>query len=577
VHVDKRGSTKAIELLLQVLDDAPESLFTERLKARWLLNIAYMTLGGYPDDVPAEHRIPPEAFAAEEPFQRFADAAPALGINPFNLAGGAILDDFDRDGRLDIVTTTMELDGQIHYFHNDGDGSFTDRTSAAGLDGLTGGLNCNQADYDNDGNIDILVLRGAWLRRYGRHPNSLIRNNGDGTFTDVTAEAGLMFVNAPTQTGGWSDYDLDGDLDLYVGNETNPGEHYPSQLFRNNGDGTFTDVAAVARVTNDRHTKGVTWGDYDADGRPDLFVSNMFQANRLYHNEGDGRFRDVAAEVGVLGPEASFPAWFWDFDNDGALDLYVASYVSVTTATFADVLDLETDAETMALYRGDGRGGLTDVTVAMNLDRVSATMGANFGDLDGDGYHEIYLGTGTPQLDAVMPNLLFRNQRGTGFADVTTAADVGHLQKGHGIAMSDIDNDGDRDIYSQLGGRYPVDAFGNALFVNPGFGHRFLTIELVGRHANRSAIGARVHVVVREAGVERSIYSWVNSGGSFGANSLRREIGLGEATAIEHLEILWPGSSEPQLLQDVPLDRFVRIVEGESDVELLDVTPIALD
>ena len=147
------------------------------------------------------------------------------------------------------------------------------------------GLNLLQADYDNDGDLDIYVLRGAWLGQAGRHPDSLLRNDGKARFRDATFDAGLGEAHYPTQTAAWADYDNDGDLDLYVGNEV-----FPCRLFRNNGDGSFTDVAEFAGVTNDDVAKAVVWGDYDGDRYPDLYVSNFGGPNRLYHNNGDGTF-----------------------------------------------------------------------------------------------------------------------------------------------------------------------------------------------------------------------------------------------------------------------------------------------
>ena len=258
------------------------------LAARWLLNIAYMTVGGYPDEVPEPYRLPPETFESVEAMPRFANIAPALGLDTFDMCGGAIADDFDNDGYLDIVVSTWDTRGQIRYFRNNRDGTFTERTAEAGLLGLYGGLDMVQADYDNDGDVDLLVLRGAWLRAEGRHPNSLLRNDGEGTFTDVTFDAGLGEVHYPSPTAAWGDYDNDGDLDLYVGNESSRALPAPSQLFRNNGDGTFIDVAAAAAVMNYRYAKAAVWGDYNGDGLQDLYVSNYRGNNRLYRNTGRG-------------------------------------------------------------------------------------------------------------------------------------------------------------------------------------------------------------------------------------------------------------------------------------------------
>jgi hypothetical protein len=318
-------------------------------------------------------------------------------------------------------------------------------------------------------------------------------------------------------------------------------------------------------VTNDRYAKGAAWGDYDNDRYPDLYVSNIQGENRLYHNNRDGTFTDVAPELGVTRPIHSFPVWFWDYNNDGALDLYVASYQPDVRHVAADYLGLPHDGERACLYEGDGKGGFREVSAARNLTRVSQSMGVNFGDLDNDGFLDFYLGTGYPAYEALMPKLLYRNRRGAGFADVTTAAGVGHLQKGHGVAFADLDNDGDQDLFIKLGGSFAGDAFSSALFENPGFGNHWLTIKLVGNRSNRAGIGARIRAEIEESGQRRSVYKWVSSGGSFGANPLRQEIGLGKATRIEVLEVFWPTTGRAQRFLDVPADRFIEIVEDAAE------------
>lgn len=224
-----------------------------------------------------------------------------------------------------------------------------------------------QADYDNDGYVDILVLRGAWLGRNGRHPNSLLRNNGNGTFTDCTFEAGLGDVHYPTQTASWGDYDNDGDLDLYIGNESSKAFIAPCQLFENNGAGIFTDVAGRAGVQNNRLAKSVIWGDFNDDGLPDLYVSNLENGNRLYRNNGDGTFTDEAKRLQVRTPLRSFPSRFWDFDNDGALDIYVSAYSSGIEHVAANALGLTVNTGIARLYRGDGGSGFREVSEQCDL------------------------------------------------------------------------------------------------------------------------------------------------------------------------------------------------------------------
>jgi hypothetical protein len=575
IHTRTEGARGAIDVFTKVARDTPPGS-TVHLGACWLLNLACMLVDEHPDGVPEAFRIPAAAFRSAGAFPGFENVAARLGLDRFGLAGGAVADDFDNDGYLDLLVSNWDTDGQLRLHRNRRDGTFEDRTDAAHLRGLFGGLNMVQADYDNDGDVDVLVLRGAWLGAAGRHPNSLLRNRGDGTFDDVTFAAGLGEVHYPTQTAAWADYDNDGDVDLYVGNESGPALAAPGQLFRNNGDGTFTDVARRAGVTNDRFAKAVVWGDYDGDRFPDLFVSNLEQENRLYRNNGDGTFTDVAPRLGLTGPRRTFPAWFWDFDNDGKLDLYVSAYGADIWNLAEAALGLPLTTDLAQLWRGDGRGGFIDVARGRGLTSPNAPMGSNFGDLDNDGYLDFHLGTGFPSYDTVMPNVTYRNVRGEKFVEIGTSAGTAHLQKGHAVVFADFDNDGDQDLFEVMGGAYAGDGFYDVFYENPGSGHRWIAIDLVGVRSNRSAIGARLRVVVTEAGRERSVYKHVNSGGSFGANPLRQSVGLGRAERIERIEVLWPTTGETQVVRGVPLDEFVRIVEGEDGFKTVELKRLTL-
>lgn len=558
VHQKQQPARKAIEYLTALLDESPS-----HPAAQWLLNLSYMLVGEYPDQVPSRFLIPPEKFESDQEFPRFVNIARDLGIDAFSLAGGAVAEDLDNDGWLDLVSSSWDPAGQLRLFGNNRDGTFTDKTEAAGLIGIYGGLNMVQADYDNDGDTDILVLRGAWLGDEGRYPNSLLQNDGRGRFRDVTFEAGLGDEHFPTQTAAWADFDNDGDLDLFVGNE-----NHPCQLFENQGNGTFIDVAAAAGVLNGGFTKGCVWGDYDNDRFPDLYVSNLGSENRLYRNNRDGTFTDVAPQLGVTRPLQSFPVWFWDFNNDGNLDLFVSSYLMGVQYVAADYIGVPHPAEPLCLYRGDGAGGFEEVAREQNLTRITQPMGCNFGDLDNDGYPDFYLGTGYSGFEGLMPNVMYYNQRGTGFADVSAAGGFGHLQKGHGVAFADFDNDGDQDVFLEIGGWFPVDAFRNALFENPGFGNNSIVVKLAGQQSNRSGIGARIRVQIEEDGVKRSIYKWVNSGGSFGGNPLRQEIGTGSAARIDELEVYWPTSDTRQQFTNLPTNCVIEVSEGSEPPEI---------
>jgi hypothetical protein len=491
-------------------------------------------------------------------------------------------EDFDGDGLLDIVTSSLDFLQPMTFKHNDGNGKFSDRSVESRLDDQLGGLNCVAADYDNDGDMDILVLRGAWLYDDGCVRKSLLRNDGKGVFTDVTRAAGLADPASPTQVGVWADFDDDGDLDLFVGNESrvgigDPKGDHPSQLFRNNGDGTFTDVAAAAGLRCNSYVKGAAAGDFDNDGRIDLYVSNI-GPNVLFHNDGGMRFSDVTAKAGVVEPkERSFATWFFDYDNDGWLDLYVGAYSASVSDVCADYLKLPEKAPRPALYHNNRDGTFTDVARRVGLDRAIEPMGANFGDLDNDGWLDFYLTTGDPHLDTLVPNLMFRNDGGRAFQDVTKSGGFGHLQKGHGVVFADLDNDGDQDVFNEIGGFFPTDAFRDALYENPGHGNHFLTVQLQGSASNRNAIGARIHLTLQTPAGLREIQRAAGSVSSFGGSPLsRQQIGLGDATAIRKLEITWPTSKTTQSFENVPLDVFLRVVEGRAQFETLNLPRIRL-
>jgi len=549
-------SEKAIQYFTKFLNAKPDAL-----EVRWLLNLAYMSLGKYPSGVPSKFLIPPSAFASAENVVRFTDVAPAVGMNSFSEAGGVIADDFDNDGLLDVVTSSYDTCQPLHFFHNNGDGTFTNRALEAKLNDQIGGLNIIQTDYNNDGCTDIFVLRGGW--QFSMRP-SLLRNNCDGTFTDVTHEAGLDEAMA-SQTAVWTDIDNDGWVDLFVGNEQGP-----SRLYRNKGDGTFEDISHAAGIDRVAFSKGVVAGDYDNDGYMDLYVSNLGGNNFLYHNNHDRTFTEVGQQAGVQAPWMSFAAWFFDYDNDGWPDLYVNSYYMSTEENLHSQLKLPYNVETVKLYHNEHNGTFRDVTAEVGLDHVYNPMGSNFGDIDNDGFLDFYLGTGTPPYGDILPNVMFHNQNGKKFVDITASSGTGELHKGHGIAFADLDNDGDEDIVAEVGGAVPGDRHALRLFENPGVGNDWVTLKLVGSKSNRAALGARIKVTVENAGGEpRSIYRTVGSGGSFGASPLQQHIGLGKSARIVSLEIWWPASNTRQQFSNVEINQFFEIKEFSTELTRL--------
>ena len=487
VYMDPTASYKSIELYQQILKQFPDNL-----DARWLLNIAYMTIGQYPSKVPPEWLIPRlDSDTSAYKVKPFKDFAGNLKLDNFrNLSGGSIVDDFNNDGYLDIVTSSMALDEGMHYFKNNADGTFSDVSRESGLSNIMGGLNIVQADYNNDGYVDILVLRGAWMQRFGKQPISLLRNNGDGTFTDVTIESGLVNFN-PTQTATWADFNNDGWLDLFVGIETtSPSNPLPCQLFINNHDGSFTNVTDKIGINISAFVKGVSSSDYNNDGWPDIFVSCLDGKKFLLKNKASKskipQFEDATHEAGLdLAPTYTFPTWFWDYDNDGWPDIFICGYLfdgSLAKTAAAEALNKPLgEVSEMYLYHNNHDGTFTDVSEEAGLNRPVFAMGSNFGDIDNDGWLDMYLGTGNPDLKSLVPNRLFKNIDGKKFVDVTSSSRVGNLQKGHGVSFADLNNDGNEDIFIETGGPFKGDAYYNALYMNPGQNNNnWITVLLQG-------------------------------------------------------------------------------------------------
>lgn len=565
-HVLKEGAQQSIRLLNELLAINPEDL-----ECQYVLNIAHMTLGQYPDMVPKAFRIPPSYFGNPMSFPRFTDIAMDLGVDVNQLSGGTCVDDFNGDGYLDIIASSWGFSDQIRYFENDGQGGFIDKTVDSGLDGVTGGLNLRHADYDNDGHLDFLILRGAWLSVHGSIPNSLIRNNGDGTFSDVTAASGIYSLN-PTQTAVWADIDLDGWLDLFIANEWSEAKKSHCELFKNNGDGTFTNIAQEAGITVPGYFKGVASGDINNDLYPDFYLSDYDGLNTLYINTteetGKPSFRIAGTKAGVSEPKLSFPTWIFDYNNDGFEDIFVSGYSSSEVLPSEMLLRNIKDkisAYRPLLYQNKGDGTFIEVSLKSNLAEPIATMGCNFGDLDNDGFLDFYLATGDPDFFSIVPNKMYRNVNGKHFEDVTFSGGFGHIQKGHAIGFGDMDMDGDQDIYAVMGGAVEGDVFRNLLFENPmGNQNNWINIVLEGKKSNRSAIGAKIIVTIEEYQRTRKIYQTVDSGASFGGNSLMAEIGLGNASIIKKMEIKWPHNTAPiSVFEDVEVNQTIKLVEGE--------------
>lgn len=566
---------KAIELYKEILAKNPADL-----NAMFLLNVAYMNVGEYPQAVPQQYLINPQIFSTQPDVGKFKNIAINTSLATVSSSGGAIIEDFNNDGLLDIFNTGWLLTENVKLMINKGDGTFSDKTDSAGLKGITGGLHCVQTDYNNDGFMDIFIPRGAWWNDFGKLPNSLLKNNGDGTFTEVTKSSGLWSLY-PTQSAAWADFNNDGWLDVFIGNESrrDAKETYPCELFLNKGDGTFQNVAKELGLALEILCKGVSAGDYDNDGDEDLVISFQGYKNILLRNDlknGELKFTDVSKEAGIENPSKTFPSAFFDYNNDGWQDLVICTYDAGNCEydNAAEFFGKERKGEISAIFKNNGNGTFTNANSELQFNASMTCMGLNYGDVNNDGWLDIYFGTGTPEYTALVPNRMFLNEGGKHMQDITYSAGLGHLQKGHGIAFGDVDNDGDQDIFSDFGGGFEGDAFQSAFFENPGNDNNWVTLKLIGTKSNKAAIGTKVTITAANAdGSEQKYYHIVSSGASFGANSMQLECGLGTATAIKKIEITWAGSGTKQVLENLPLKQRITITEGNSAFEVSPLVP----
>lgn len=565
VHTNKKAVEEAINRYVKLAQKNPKDYLSI-----WLLNVACQANGSVPASVPKNLLLSKERYVNEWNCPRFNEIAMDLGIENTGLAGGVCADDFDNDGYIDIISSGAHFLSGIKYYHNNGDGTFSDWTKKANLEGETEGLDITQVDYNNDGWMDFMIPRGGWKYEAGHLPSSLMKNNGDGTFTDVTIQAGLMNYN-PAQVTEWADFDNDGDVDLFLGHEM----YYPSNLYRNNGDGTFTDISKQAGLDVEGYVKSANWGDYNNDGFIDLYVSNFENPGKLFKNNGNSTFTDVTKKAGVPANPSNFPCWWFDYNNDGWLDLYVSAYrPAATINSCREYMGLPMDERLFpCLYKNNGDGTFTNVAKKSHLGYETFTMGCNFGDLDNDGWFDFYLGIGAPDYRAIFPNRMFHNHEGEYFEDCTISGGFGQLQKGHAISFCDFDFDGDQDVYADFGGFFTGDVYENALYENPGFGNNWLNIKFEGVKSNRCAIGTRVKLTFNDGGKKRSTYFTLSKGASFGSNPIRLQAGVGKASVIDEIEVTWPATGKKDVYKNIQVNKIYKAKEGDTQLTEWNVKP----
>jgi len=504
------------------------------------------------------------------------------------MAGGVALFDYDNDGLLDIFFTngaaipSLEKIDRTYWnrlFRNNGDGTFSDVTEKAGLQGIGYSMGVAAGDYDNDGFVDLYVT--------GVNRNQLFHNNGDGTFTDVTAKAGTTGMvpkigKAWSVAAGWFDYNNDGLLDLFVVNYLNysiatatlcvqqghpaycsPVDFLgtPDILYRNNGDGTFTDVSEQSHISQYvGKGMGVAFADYDNDGFTDIFVSNDTFENYLLHNNGNGTFTNVAVPAGVAynasgDAVAGMGADFRDIDNDGKPDIF-------ETTMFA---------EGFPLYRNSGDGQFQDVAGAAGLAALtgrSTAWGVGIFDFDNDGNKDLFTAN-SDILDNAMelahrpfplPNQIFRNKANLAFEDLSSKAGASfQVPAAHrGAAFGDLNNDGKIDVVVTVLNGPPEIWINRSGSEDAGGRNHWIILKLIGVKSNRDGLGTKIKITTASS----SQYNHATTALSYNSSSDKRvHFGLGSAAVVDAIELTWP-SGIRQILKNVKADQIVTVTES---------------
>ena len=422
----------------------------EDVGVRWLLNVAAMTLGEYPDKVPAKYLIPLEPFQSRIDLGRFPNVAARIGLDPGgNMAGGSILDDFNGDGLIDVFTSTANPTRGARLFVNRGDGTFEDRSQKAGLAGQIAALNCNQADYDNDGDLDVYLMRGGWENAI--RP-SLLRNEGDGTFTDVTAGQWRRHAHrlAVGRLGRLRQRRRPRPLRRRRVSAASarlraaPAPHCPSPIRAIAAGSTATTATAPSPTSPSRRAFSTSAGPRVRPGATTTTTAGSTSTSRTRARR-TGSTTTTATAPSPTSPRSwASPSRSIAFRAGSSTTTTTAGKTSSSTASrrpsptpSAAISANRPQGERPRLYHNEGSAGFRDVTKEAGLDRILLVMGSNFGDIDNDGYLDIYLGTGQPAYFYVVPNVMLKNVEGKRFEDVTTSTGTGHLQKGHGISFAD--------------------------------------------------------------------------------------------------------------------------------------------
>jgi hypothetical protein len=556
IYLRMERYTEGIPYALRACRDTPEDI-----RYRWMLRTLTLNAGQPEDTIPKEFRLK-VPWSSPSTFQ-FRDVTDGSGTGRLALGRGAAWGDFDNDGREDILVGAERA--PFCLFRNLGDGTFEDVAAKMGLTDPVG-LGCYAAqfmDYDNDGFQDIFLTSNGWG---GGGRLFLFHNEGGKRFVEVTERAGLAEpVNAFGSS--WADYDNDGRVDLAVATGIiDPEGGDRIRLYHNEGNGKFRELGEQAGLSQKARWISLTWGDYDGDGRPDLLATSFDAGPFLFRNLGNGHFEDVSVRAGIRTLIAAYTSVFLDYDNDGNLDLFVCTYpggdLTVKDMIEAKLSGAAIPSARQLLFRNNGDGTFRNVTEEAGITGWYGGMSTQAGDFDNDGFDEITIGTGNPELDWAEPKPLFHNDGKGHFTDIADSAGLVHFGMLHGTALADYDDSGNLSLFGSFGGFYWGTRETSRLYRNLGSGKNSLEIRLIGTRSNRDAIGAKVSAFAGK----RRIFKWVNGGNGFGCkNSRIVHLGLGHEKDVNEMQIDWP-SGLRQSFQSISAGQRIEIVEGKASL-----------
>ncbi|HKW31635.1 MAG TPA: FG-GAP-like repeat-containing protein [Candidatus Acidoferrum sp.] len=560
IYLRMERYTEGIPYALQACRDTPGDI-----RYRWMLRTLTLHAGQPETSIPKEFRL--EVPATSPSTFQFRDVTDSSHAGRLALGRGAAWGDFDNDGREDILVGAERA--PFCLFHNRGDGTFEDVAPRMGLIDPVG-LGCYASqfiDYDNDGFQDIFLTSNGWG---GGGRLFLFHNEAGKRFIDVTESAGL---GAPVNAFGssWADYDNDGRVDLAVATGIiDPEGGGRIRLYHNEGNGRFREIGEQAGLVQRARWISLAWGDYDGDGCQDLLATSFDAGPFLFRNLGNGRFAEVSVQAGIRTQTAAYtPVWF-DYNNDGKLDFFVCTYPG-GELTVKDMIEAKVNgtavpqAKRQLLFRNNGDGTFRNVTEDAGITGWYGGMSTQVGDFDNDGFDEITIGTGNPELDWTEPKPLFHNDGKGYFTNIADSAKLVHFGMLHGTALADYDDSGNLSLFGSFGGFYWGSRETSRLYRNSGSGNSSLEIRLIGTRSNRDAIGAKVSAWADARGV----FKWVNGGNSFGCNNSRLvHLGLGRASQVKRLQIEWP-SGLRQSFRDIPAGQRIEIIEGRENLRLL--------